>query len=79
MAMDGDRLGTKIAAAITASIPAPDAKITSGQLEAMWQAVGREIVDEIKNFAVVTNEGTSVVSSGSSAGSWPVTSVGEVE
>lgn len=54
MALDGNRLGTKIANAIKASIPAPDAKITDSQLEAMWQAVATEIVNEFNQNGVVT-------------------------
>ena len=79
MAMNGDRLGTAIYNAIISSTPPANAKITPAEMELMWQKVGKEIVDEITNFAVVTNVGTSTVSSGSSSGSWPVTSIGEVE
>ena len=51
--MDGNRLGTAIAGAIIASRPAPGHKITDGELEAMWQLVGVEIVAEIVNFSEV--------------------------
>lgn len=55
MALDGNRLGTAIANAIQASIPPANQKITSGQLEAMWQAVANEIVTEFQTNAEVGN------------------------
>lgn len=54
MALDGDRLGTAIAATIQSFKPAPGTAITEAQLEQMWQAIGREIVKEFEDNAEIT-------------------------
>lgn len=53
--------------------PASDA-----QLELICTVIGKAINRILKEDAVVTSAGTSVVSSGSSSGSWPVTSTGTI-
>jgi hypothetical protein len=48
MALDGNRLGSAIWAAILASKPTPGTTVVNNAyLENMWQAVGREIINEI--------------------------------
>ncbi len=66
MALDEDRLGTAIAAAVTAARPDEDVAITNQQLIDMWKVISGEIIDEFKDNAVVT----TAVTSGSSAGSY---------
>lgn len=49
MALDGNALGTAIAAAVQANKPTDGVEITTGQLETMWQAIATAIVDHFKN------------------------------
>jgi len=49
MALDSDRLGTAIAAAITANAPSDNTPVTPTQLTNIWKAVALEIVNEFKN------------------------------
>ena len=81
MALDGNRLGSAIAATILSFRPAANVKITDAQLEQMWQAVGRNIVDEIEqNADIVLDIGDIKIpgSSGliSSSPGNPVTGIG---
>lgn len=59
MALDKDRLGAALKAAVAANAPAPGTPVTDGQLEAMWKAIAKEIIDELKNFGVITVTGVT--------------------
>lgn len=51
MALDGNRLGSAVAAAIQGFGIVAGPQITTSQLEQIWQAVFREDVTEYKSFA----------------------------
>lgn len=79
MALDGDRLGLAIYNAIQAIKPDPaDKPMDEDDEKAIWKAVGNQIVTEIITNAQVPATGSTVVASGSSAGTWPTTTTGTV-
>lgn len=59
MALDKDRLGTAIKNAVMANTPPAGTAITPTQLENMWKAIAKEIIDEFKNFGVVQVTGVT--------------------
>ncbi len=61
MALSGNRLGTNIFNAIKASAPSATAKVTDNDLEAMWQLIGNEIIDEFTANGVVNTTVSTVV------------------
>lgn len=72
MALNGDRLGVAIAAAIKSSVPAADAPVTDAQLETMWKLVANEIVNEF------TSNGVVLPGSFQDAEARPITGTGEI-
>ena len=54
MALDATRLGPKLAQAVQDAKPAPNAQITTTQLEAMWTVIAQEIIDEFTANGIVT-------------------------
>ena len=54
MALDNTRLGSAIAMQVQAARPADGSELSNADLTAIWQQVAQEIIDEIKNNAVVT-------------------------
>ena len=71
MALDGDRLGVAIDAAINAAAPDADEKITAAQRLDMWKAIGNEIVNEIKTNGAVSTTGATAT--GPAGGPLPIT------
>lgn len=67
------------ASLVVAEIQKENPDADTSRLTPFWTAICKGILDHIKAAAVVTNTGTSVVASGSSSGSWPVTSTGQVQ
>lgn len=59
MALDKDRLGAAIAAAITAQSITAGTPVTPTQLENLWKAVAKEIIDEFKNNSTVAVTGVT--------------------
>lgn len=55
MALDKDRLGDAIAAAVQAQGITAGTPISTGQLQTMWRAIAKEIIDEFTGHAVVTS------------------------
>lgn len=68
MALTKASLSTKLETEMTALLGAPADPVLRKK---MLDAIAKAVVDEIQANAVVT--GTSVVSGGSSSGTWPVT------
>jgi hypothetical protein len=55
MAMNSTAWGTRVAAAVQAAGVSAGTPVTTGQLEAIWQAIKGEDVTEIKNADTITN------------------------
>ena len=68
MALTKASLSTKLETEMTALLGVPADPVLRKK---MLDAIAKAVVDEIQANAVVT--GTSVVSGGSSSGTWPVT------
>ena len=64
MPLDQTRLGTAIAAQVKNSKPADGAAISDADLQAIWQKVAMEIINEIRTNGVVTVQTTTGPASG---------------
>ncbi len=59
MAMDGTALGDRIAALITSSDAPAEAK---QQIKTLWEEIGAEIVNEVKNADITIPSGSVIIS-----------------
>lgn len=68
MALDPNRLGVALAAAVTANAPSDDDPVSASKLEQMWIAIAQEIIGEFEANGIVTvlnvQAGTETASGG---------------